>query len=92
VQLHVDLVGLVGLDRLFAALLVFDRHVALLDRIRRSTGPPNGPESSVTIMPWRFLEMKAPPPPRRPRVHLLRPIPEPKELVRTTSRPFVRAA
>jgi hypothetical protein len=46
----------------------------------------------VTIMPWRFLEMKTPPPPRRLRVHLLRPIPEPKELVRTTSRPFVRAA
>jgi hypothetical protein len=88
-QFHV---GLVDLDRLLGALLVFDRHVVLLDRIRRSTGPPNGLKSSVTIMTWRFLELKTPPPPRRPRVHLLRPVPAPKELVRTAPRPFRHAA
>jgi len=46
----------------------------------------------VTIMTWRFLELKTPPPPRRPRVHLLRPVPAPKELVRTAPRPFRHAA
>jgi len=45
----------------------------------------------MTIMPWRFLEMKTSPAPRRPRVRLLRPIPTPKELERSTW-PVVRRA
>jgi hypothetical protein len=84
----------VRLDRPLGALLVLDRHVVLLDLVRCSTGPPNTSKSSMTIMPWRFLELKTPPPPQRPspRVHLLRPVPKPKDLARTTSPPTRRAA
>jgi hypothetical protein len=73
-------------------LFVFDCHVDLLDRNRHPTGPANGPTSSMKIMPWRFLELKPPPAPRRPRVRLLRPVPRSNDLLHPASQPTHRAA
>jgi hypothetical protein len=44
------------------------------------------------MMPWRFLELKDPPAPPRRRVHLLRPIPAPKDVVFGAGQPANRAA
>jgi len=46
----------------------------------------------MTIMPWRFLELKTPPAPQRPRVRLLRPVPAPSDTGRRTTQPAHRAA
>jgi len=89
---RVELYIRLGLDRLLDAFFVFERHVALLSRIRLPSGLANSPRSSITMMPWRFLEQKDPPAPPRRRVHLLRPIPSPKELVVGAGKPANRAA